>query len=157
MSLAQWILSYGGCGRLPVAPGTWGTLGAMITAIALFYVPALRDHWVELCAAWIVVATALCVLLTPEVEKDVGKKDPGVIVMDEVAGYWATLIAIPEPRLTHFAAAFFLFRLLDIVKPWPAGLLERLPSGWGVALDDVMAGLYGAAILFGADYLARNA
>ena len=73
--------------------------------------------------------------------------------MDEVAGYWATVAFVSEPRLTHLVAAFFVFRLFDIVKPWPGRALEKLPHGWGVVLDDVMAGIYGAALLFGADLL----
>jgi phosphatidylglycerophosphatase A len=104
----------------------------------------------------VVVASALTVLLTPSVEVTRGK-DPGVIVMDEVAGYFATLLLVQRPGATHLVLAFFVFRLLDIVKPWPARAFERLPSGWGVLLDDVAAGLYGAAILLGLDRLVASA
>jgi phosphatidylglycerophosphatase A len=71
--------------------------------------------------------------------------------MDEVAGYWATLLFVENPGPLHLAAAFFLFRFLDVLKPWPACSLEALPSGWGVLLDDVAAGLYGGAALWALD------
>ena len=83
-------------------------------------------------------------------------KDPGIIVMDEVAGYWATLIFLPRIELTHLVAAFFIFRLFDIVKPFPANWMERLPSGFGVLLDDVVAGLYGGLLLYGVDHFAST-
>ena len=152
MSFARIVLSYGGCGLLPKAPGTWGTAGAAVTAWAfLAYWPDAAGSWPLICAAWVVVASALTVLLTPEIEAADGRKDPQSIVMDEVAGYWATLALVREPSLTALVAAFFVFRFLDVVKPFPARLLERLPGGWGVLLDDVMSGIYGAALLWGLD------
>lgn len=156
MRLSRFLLSYFGLGELPWAPGTWGTAGAMLTAALLVHlVPGVLDHWLEVCLAWVVVAVALTVLLTPDLETAAGK-DPQVIVMDEVAGYWACLAGAVDPRPTHLVAAFFVFRLLDILKPWPSGALERLPGGWGVALDDVAAGAYGAALLFAADLAATH-
>ena len=156
--LARLILSYGGCGYFPKVPGTVGTCGAAVTAAAfLEWWPFAHTQWLPLCIVWTVVATALCILLTPAVEASTGRKDPQVIVMDEVAGYWATLALLPDPQPVHLVAAFFLFRFLDVAKPWPARQLEKLPSGWGVSLDDVMVGIYGAVVLFGADLLAARA
>jgi phosphatidylglycerophosphatase A len=152
VSFARIVLSYGGCGLLPKAPGTWGTAGAAVTAWAfLTYWPDAKANWPLLCAAWIVLASALTVLLTPDVEAEDGRKDPQSIVMDEVAGYWTTLALVREPTLAALVAAFFVFRFLDVVKPFPARRLERLPAGWGVLLDDVMSGVYGAALLAGLD------
>jgi phosphatidylglycerophosphatase A len=88
------------------------------------------------------------VLLTPVIEAEDGKKDPQVIVTDEVAGYWATLALVQRPDVTALIAAFFVFRFLDVWKPPPARQLEKLPSGWGVLLDDVMSGVYGAVLLW---------
>ena len=96
-------------------------------------------------------------LLTPDVEAEDGRKDPQSIVMDEVAGYWATLALARSPDASTLTVAFFLFRFLDVVKPWPAWKLESLPGGWGVLLDDVMAGIYGAAILWGLDRIVLAA
>ena len=152
MSFARIVLSYGGCGLLPKAPGTWGTAGAAVTAwLFLAYFPGARERWPLLCAAWVVLASVLTVLLTPLVEAQDGVKDPQSIVMDEVAGYWATLAGAARPDATTLVVAFFLFRFLDVWKPPPARQLERLPSGWGVLLDDVMSGVYGAAVLWGLD------
>ena len=150
MRLARFILSYFGCGLLPKIPGTWGTAGAAATAWALLaFWPGAREHWFWLCIAWVVAASVVTILLTPIVEAEDGVKDPQTIVTDEVAGYWATLALVRHPDVTTLAVAFFLFRFLDVVKPPPARQFERLPSGWGVLLDDVMSGIYGALILWG--------
>jgi phosphatidylglycerophosphatase A len=145
------LVSYGGLGLLPLAPGTWGTLGAAATAwavLALF--PQHAGHWLEICLACVVAASLLTVALTPSVERESGK-DPQVVVTDEVAGYFATVALVAHPEPAHLAAGFFVFRLFDIVKPWPGRWLERLPGGWGVLLDDVMAGVYGGLLLFAVD------
>ena len=70
MSFARLVLSYGGCGSLPVAPGTWGTAGAAITAgLLLQFVGPVSTYWTEVCAVWVVAAVAITVLLTPEIER----------------------------------------------------------------------------------------
>ena len=73
-------------------------------------------------------------------------KDPGCIVSDELAGQWLALLAAPL-AWPWWLAAFVLFRVFDITKPWPMKALERLPGGWGIVTDDLMAGVYVAAIL----------
>lgn len=152
LTFARIVLSYGGWGLLPKMPGTWGTLGTALTAWAfLEYWPAARANWMALCLGWVVVASALTVLLTPIIEAEDGVKDPQTIVTDEVAGYWTTLALAQHPTVTTLVVAFFIFRFLDVWKPPPARQFERLPSGWGVLLDDVMSGVYGAAILWGLD------
>lgn len=152
MSFARFVLSYGGCGLLPKAPGTWGTAGAAVTAwLFLAYWPGAQEKWPLLCCAWVVLASTLTILLTPVVEAETGVKDPQSIVTDEVAGYWATLSLARHPDVTTLIVAFFLFRFLDVWKPPPARQLERLPSGWGVLLDDVMSGVYGAGLLWALD------
>jgi phosphatidylglycerophosphatase A len=70
-----------------------------------------------------------------------GLKDPGIVVVDEVVGQWVSLLLLPLTPVT-VALGFLLFRLLDVVKPWPARDFERLPGGWGIMADDVMAGIY---------------
>lgn len=149
---ARWVLSFGGFGLSPKAPGTTGTLGAALAAAAILaWAPELTTNWTVFCVGWIVVASALTVLLTPVIEAETGQEDPGVIVMDEVAGYFATLAFLPSATYVHLAAAFFIFRFFDVWKPWPARRLEDLPSGWGVLLDDVAGGLYGGVILWALD------
>lgn len=150
-SLRLLLVSYGGLGLLPLAPGTWGTLGAAATGLALLAAwPGATQLWLEVCLGIALVASAVTIALTPSVERESGK-DPQVVVSDEVAGYFVTLALVAQPEPAHLVAAFFVFRLLDIVKPWPGRALERLPGGWGVLLDDVLAGVYGAFVLLAVD------
>jgi phosphatidylglycerophosphatase A len=78
----------------------------------------------------------------------VGRKDPGLVVVDEVLGQWVTLLGATSFTMISFAAAFLLFRLFDIWKPWPVRRLEQLPAGYGIVADDIAAGVYGALILY---------
>ena len=75
-------------------------------------------------------------------------KDPRYVVIDEIVGFGVTVALLPKSLLMG-VAAFFIFRILDILKPQPARFLERLPAGWGVMLDDVAAGIYGNILLQG--------
>lgn len=74
--------------------------------------------------------------------------DPGAVVIDEVAGQIVVFLARPMAGWTVLLAGFILFRIFDVIKPFPAGRAERLPGGWGIMTDDVVAGAYGAAALF---------
>lgn len=87
------------------------------------------------------------VLLGPAAERIEGRKDPGVFVLDEVAGQLVALAAAPPVTLGDVLFAFAAFRLFDIVKPFPARRWERLRGGFGIALDDVVAGLYATLAL----------
>ena len=145
--LATVAVSYLGCGLSPIAPGTVGTAGAALTAwLLLTYLPLATTHWWLVALAAAVLASLVTVSLTPTFESRSGK-DPGVIVTDEVAGYFLTLAVVPAPTLPHLVAAFFLFRFFDIAKVWPGSAFEKLHDGWGVLLDDLMAGIYGAGVL----------
>jgi len=78
------------------------------------------------------------------------RKDPGLVVIDEVAGQWITIAGMVNPASwKSWLLAFLLFRIFDIVKPWPTRQLEALPGGTGIVMDDVMAGVYGALVLHG--------
>ena len=80
-------------------------------------------------------------LAATHVANRLGLKDPGIVVVDEVVGQWVSLLLLPLTPVT-MVCGFLLFRLLDVVKPWPARDFERLPDGWGIMADDVMAGIY---------------
>ena len=82
------------------------------------------------------------------IAKREGVEDPGKVVVDEVIGQWITLSSVPSPNWKTWLLAFALFRILDIWKPSPARQFERLPGGWGIVADDVMAGVYGALAIF---------
>ena len=135
-----------GSGRSPLAPGTAGSLAALILYYLLTLAIADPATQQVLLLGLIVAGFPLGVwatglLCTAE------EHDPGRAVWDEFVGMWITCLLLPA--WYWLAAAFFAFRFFDVVKPWPARRLERLPGGWGIMADDVAAGLYGAALLNG--------
>ena len=138
-------------GYAPVAPGTFGSAAGLV----LFY--ALRHHGstiVEPVSEAVAIGAlfAVGVWAASEAERHFGRTDPGAVVIDEVIGMLITLAFIPV-NLTGAIVGFFVFRVLDIVKPWPARRLERLHGGFGIVLDDVMAGIYGNLVMWGLIYL----
>jgi phosphatidylglycerophosphatase A len=150
--LTRFVLSFGGLGYLPLVPGTWGTLGAVGIAILL---PA--DRWWPVGAgATLLVASALTIALGRRAERLSGGKDPQFVVLDEVAGYFVTVMAFTRPDPLWLAVGFFVFRVLDIKKPWPARRLEKLPAGFGVLLDDVLVGAYGLILITAGRWLTER-
>ncbi|MDA1100055.1 MAG: phosphatidylglycerophosphatase A [Proteobacteria bacterium] len=136
--LAVWF----GAGLLRPAPGTWGSL----TALPLAWIIVYYGGPPALAAATLAVFVLGC-WAGGVYEQASGGKDPGVVVIDEVAGQWLVLIAAPLDPWYYFAA-FVLFRLCDITKPWPASWAERrFTGGLGIMLDDIMAALYGVAVI----------
>lgn len=140
--LAKLIASGLGSGFSPVAPGTAGSL----LAVLLIY--AASDSW---SAPVALVATIVLyfagVAACNSVEKHWGH-DNGRMVVDEVAGMCLAASLIPA-RPVPLAAAFLAFRFFDIVKPFPARRAERLPGGWGVMTDDIVAGVYALIVMIG--------
>lgn len=141
---ATLIATWFGAGLLPGAPGTWGSLAALPFAWALQLVggPAAL-------AAAAAVIFGVGVWATGRVIGGTVGNDPGMVVVDEVVGQWIVLLFVPlDPIL--YAAAFLVFRLADILKPWPVSWADRAIKGaLGVMLDDVLAAVYGGAILAG--------
>lgn len=136
-----------GVGFAPVAPGTWGSLAALPVGWAI----AAAFGTAGLCVAAVAVF-AVGVWSADGAARRLGREDPGPVVIDEVCGQWIVLLATPL-ELAWYAAAFALFRLFDIVKPWPASWADRrLAGGLGIMLDDVFAGVYGAAAVVAARY-----
>lgn len=134
--LAVWF----GCGHLP-APGTLGTLGA----IPLYLV--VRPHGTWAVAACAAALTTVGIWAADRVARRLGTKDPQIVCIDEVAGVFVTWIAAPRSQAALIAGVV-LFRIFDQWKPWPARLAERrLPGGFGIVLDDVAAGAWGAMVL----------
>jgi phosphatidylglycerophosphatase A len=85
------------------------------------------------------------------VERESMQPDPGRVVVDEVAGQWIALI-YSRADVSHMLGAFLFFRLFDILKPWPARQLEKLPAGWGIVFDDVAAGVYALLVVQALQY-----
>jgi phosphatidylglycerophosphatase A len=138
--LAIWF----GCGRVPKAPGTAGTIGAIP-----FYLLLLHYGGLPAVATAAAVITAVGVWASNQVVRKLQIKDPQIVCIDEVAGVLITLLAAPVSWI-GVVAGVALFRLFDQFKPWPANAAESLPEGWGVMMDDVAAGAWGAVFLLGA-------
>ncbi len=132
-----------GTGLSPVAPGTAGSLAAVV----LYYLLPLPDPAAEryLLVGLIAVGFPLGVWATGLLVT-AQEPDPGRAVWDEFVGMWTTCLLLPRDEL-GLAAAFLCFRFFDIVKPWPARRLERLHGGWGIMADDLAAGIYGTILL----------
>ena len=143
-----WTLgTFFGAGLGKPGPGTWGSAAAALlwlaAGIPLRHSPATLS-WLTVAAA--LVALAVGIPAATRVEREAGREDPGMVVIDEAVGQWIALIHAPVDA-GHLLAAFLLFRLFDIVKPWPARQLENLPAGWGIMFDDVAAGLYALLVV----------
>lgn len=131
-----------GSGFVPKAPGTFGSLAA----VAIWWL-ALAGQPLLIQLAAIIAVTMLGTWLTGRVQARYQVNDPGAIVIDEFAGQWIALLFAPV-TLWGMLAAFGLFRLFDIFKPWPVGALERgVPGPFGVMIDDLAAGLMALAVL----------
>lgn len=133
-----------GCwvGHLPGPAGTWGSAAALIPA---WFIVGAGGPWAIAAAA--AVITVLGIWASGIYASAMGMKDPGSVVVDEFAGQWFTLVLVPaDPWL--FLIAFALFRVLDILKPWPANWADsHLPGGFGIVVDDVIAGLMGMILM----------
>lgn len=147
LSVPLLAVTFFGSGLFPFAPGTVGSAAATAVVVALDRAELLS--W-GLLLGMAIAASAINVALGPWIERAFGRKDPGAVVIDECAGQWLTFLPLafvdPVP-LWAFPAGFLLFRVFDITKPLGAKRLERLPHGWGVLMDDVLCGVYSAAIL----------
>ena len=123
-------------GHVPIAPGTVGSLLGLGVCFLIRLTGAL---YLEFLLALIIIG--LGVWSAGIAEQYFNKEDPGVVIIDEVAGMLVTLFLIPL-TFSGVLFGFLAFRFFDIVKPYPARLLERLPGGWGVMMDDLIAGVY---------------
>jgi phosphatidylglycerophosphatase A len=146
--VSVFVASFGYIGFFPIAPGTAGSLAALplFAFIRWIGVPAI-----ELIAIPIVYAVGVWAANGAEVA--LGRKDPGPVVIDEVLGMLITLALLPV-SLAGVAAGFLLFRIYDIVKPYPAARLEHLHGGLGIMSDDAVAGVYAYITLRGLMWLA---
>lgn len=141
--LAVFVATFGYSGYLKPAPGTWGSLAAMLLAPVLFMPLNLPGR-----IAVLLLVLAAGTWTAGESERIMGRKDPGCVVIDEVLGLWATYALFPELSAIGYLLGFGLFRLFDITKPWPVRQMETaFKGGLGVMVDDVAAGAYAAITL----------
>jgi phosphatidylglycerophosphatase A len=138
----RWLATFFGAGLIPAMPGTWGSIAA---ALPLLLVPAAWWPWVPLGGC--VLATVLCVFAARRLPEKAAGGDPGWFVLDEAAGLWLTVLALPSPRPIGILLALLLFRVFDIWKPPPIRALERVGGGLGIVLDDLVAASYALAAL----------
>jgi phosphatidylglycerophosphatase A len=147
-----WITTFG-LGFMRPAPGTWGSLPPIVIAAGLIDAglgPAESPGVFNgVLAATLVAFTAICVLWGGGAEARFGRKDPSEVVADETAGQSLALLALPAASCSTYpraavtlAFAFVAFRICDILKPFPAHRIQKVPGGWGVVLDDLAAAAY---------------
>ncbi|VAW92752.1 Phosphatidylglycerophosphatase A [hydrothermal vent metagenome] len=131
------LLSFGfGSGLSPFASGTFGTLAAIPF---YYYMQSLPITYYLLMVA---LTFALGVYICDVTSKALGVHDHGAIVWDEFVGYFITMIALPS-GWTYIIVGFFMFRVFDVFKPWPINILdEKVSGGFGIMIDDVLAGVY---------------
>jgi phosphatidylglycerophosphatase A len=151
MKTAAWIVAtWFGCGKWPWGPGTAGSIGGLLVAWALVSLWAWQPWHFAVLAA---LMTPVGIWASTATARWAGVEDPQTVVVDEVLGQWVTLAAVPVFEWKWVLAAFVLFRLFDITKPWPVRRFEALPEGTGIVADDLAAGVYGALVLLVAGWL----
>jgi phosphatidylglycerophosphatase A len=151
MNMQRLIASCFGLGKLPIAPGTWGSIPIVIIFALLCASGASTEKINTIMIGLAIIGSVACVQFAPASIAATGSSDPREVVMDEFAGQAVTFIGFvvihPSQMLIAAVLGFLLFRFFDIVKPWPIHKLESLPAGWGILCDDLLAGVY-AAIVF---------
>jgi phosphatidylglycerophosphatase A len=142
------VATFFGAGMGKPGPGTWGSVAAVLLWALAAWSLHLSGHGLLLALG---IGIALSIILgvpaATIAERESGRHDPGLVVIDEVAGQWIALLGSPADW-RHGLIALVLFRIFDITKPFPVRRLERLPGGWGIVFDDVGAGLYALGVAF---------
>ena len=124
-----------GIGYFPVAPGT---IASIVAVIGFVFIPALQSTPILL--SLVIISLALGIWAGRIMEEEYGD-DPSIVTIDELAGQWLALAALPADMLPVLLS-FAFFRLFDIAKPGPVDTVQRLPGGWGIMADDVLAGFF---------------
>ena len=148
------LATVGPAGHFPVAPGT---AGSVVGVILVVIIHRLLPGSGGLCGVAIVAAVVygVGVWAAGRAEKFYGVRDPGAVVIDEVGGQMLVFLSHAPSGWLALLAGLVLFRIFDVLKPFPARRAERLPGGWGIMTDDIVAGAYGAAALFLLGYAIR--
>ncbi len=162
MNVRAVLISCFGLGSLRPAPGTWGSLPPAVLAWLMVMDGVSHGVYLVALGAVALVFGGACIAFGVWTERHHGEKDPAACVADETCAQCLVLMAVAPGWFGRFAesggwwrsgltvlACFLLFRVLDIIKPWPGRRLERLPYGFGVLADDLSSGLYGALVVLG--------
>jgi len=144
-NLSKFIGTFGGTGLFPIAPGTVGSIAGLGVLALISLVPS-EYLQIILQILFLIVFIPLGVIASSAYENHFGKIDPKEVVIDEVVGIVITLFAL-HFTLFNVITGFILFRLFDIIKPFPIGKLQNIKGGWGIMADDIAAGLVSALLL----------
>ena len=156
MKMKRLLTSCFGLGFLPVASGTWGSIPSVVIFALLCYFEVSAVAILMIMAVLALAGSVVCVKFSPDIIAKTGRTDPGEIVADEFAGQALAFLPISFIATTAISgnqiwivigANFLLFRFFDILKPWPIRKLEKLPAGWGILADDLLAGVYASVVL----------
>ncbi len=144
------LVSCFGLGWLPVAPGTYGSLPPVIIFGLLCHFGVSAISMAVTMAVLALAGSVVCVKFAPAIIAATGKTDPREVVADEFSGQSVTFLFIAAGQISNIWVAgllgFLLFRFFDILKPWPIRKLEKLPEGWGVLSDDLLAGVFAGIV-----------
>jgi len=141
------IATCGPTGYFPVAPGTAGSALGLLLVVVAGRLPLSRPWLIAGLATLATVVFALGVWAAGRAEKHFRRTDPGQVVIDEVVGQMIAFLGRPDARWKWLLAGFVLFRVFDVIKPFPARRAEHVAGGWGIMLDDLVAGGYSLAVL----------
>jgi phosphatidylglycerophosphatase A len=145
------LVSCFGLGWLPVAPGTWGSLPPAMLFVLMYYLGSSAAAISITMAVLALVGSAICIKSVPAIIAATGKADPREIVADEFSGQAVTFLLVAAVPISNIwvtaLLGFLLFRFFDILKPWPIRKFEKLPGGWGILADDLLAGVCTAVVL----------
>ena len=154
--MKRMLTSCFGLGWLPLCPGTWCSLPVAVIFAAMCHFGVLAPLISLVMAVLVLFGSAICVIFAPAIIAATGKDDPREVVADELAGQALTFLAVPflitadistKQIFITTVLGFMLFRLFDIFKPWPIRKVEKLPKGWGVLADDLLAAVFAAIVL----------
>ena len=135
LKISEWIATCFKVGYLPLAPGTWGSIFAILVWWVL-----LKDLDLLIFGIVIILFFFIGIIVSNIIIDQNGDNDPSHIIIDELVGQWLALWMLPDGSF-YIIIVFILFRFFDIIKPWPIRFMEKLPKGLGVMCDDLTAGL----------------
>ena len=141
-SIAEWFGTVFKIGKLPLAPGTWSSIIASLLWFFLF-----DDIDLIVLPIITILIFFIGIVSSQKIINDTNENDPSRIVIDEWVGQWITFTFIPV-NLSNFVIGLVLFRFFDIIKPFPVKSAEKLTGGWGIMMDDVVAGIMSFIILY---------
>ena len=135
-------------GRIPGAPGTWGSIAAVLVWLIL----PEQMLSVFIFSGILIFLAVIGIWVSQLVESASGTTDPSEIIIDEWVGQWIALLALPQTWISAVIALVF-FRIFDIAKPGPINNLQKLPGGWGIMVDDIVAGIFALGLGHLVNYL----